>query len=82
MDKAKAPHLVQVRGFDFLPTRAMTERRLAFLVLLLVTAAVVIPFTALSSVESIWGAFLFWILFALLVIALIIRATAGWKAIR
>lgn len=60
----------------------MTERRLALAITLLVVAAVVVPFTLLSSVERVSGAFLFWIIFALVVIALIVRATAGWKADR
>ena len=57
----------------------MTERRLALLVLLLVTAAVVVPYTILAPVQHVAGAFLFWILFAVVVIALIVRATASWK---
>lgn len=60
----------------------MTERRLALAILLLVTAAVAVPFTLLSSVTRLRGAFLFWIAFALIVIVLIVRATAGWKAER
>lgn len=60
----------------------MTERRLALAIFLLVAAAVVVPFTLLSSTERVAGAFLFWIVFALVVIALIVRATAGWKADR
>lgn len=60
----------------------MTERSLALAICLLVAAAVVVPFALLSSVERITGAFLFWIVFALAVIALIVRATAGWKADR
>lgn len=61
---------------------SMTENRLALLVTALVVAAVVIPFTLLSGVERLAGAFLFWILFALLVIALIAWTVAGWKAQR
>lgn len=57
----------------------MTERRLALLVVLLVTAAVVVPYTILAPVHRVTGAFLFWILFALVVIALIVRATTSWK---
>lgn len=57
----------------------MTERRFALLIALLVTAAVVVPFTVLASVQSVTGAFLFWILFALVVIALIVRVTSPWK---
>jgi hypothetical protein len=57
----------------------MTERRLAFAILLLVAAAVVVPFTLLADVPRVTGAFLFWIGFALVVIALIVRATAGWR---
>jgi len=53
----------------------MTERRLAVLVALLVVAAVVIPYTLLSNVQRVSGAFLFWTLFALVVIVLIVRAT-------
>jgi hypothetical protein len=60
----------------------MTERRLAIAIVLLVAAAVVVPFTLLASVARVSGAFLFWIVFALVVIALIVRATAGWKADR
>jgi hypothetical protein len=60
----------------------MSERRLALAILLLVTAAVVVPFTLLSSVARVAGSFLFWIAFALMVIVLIVRATAGWKAER
>lgn len=57
----------------------MSERRLALAIAVLVALAVVVPFTVLSSVERLWGAFLFWTLFALAVIALIVYATAGWK---
>lgn len=57
----------------------MTERRLAVLVALLVVAAVVIPYTLLSNVQRVSGAFLFWTLFALVVIVLIVRATREWQ---
>jgi hypothetical protein len=60
----------------------MSEQRLALAILLLVAAAVVVPYTLLSSVARIVGSFLFWIAFALMVIVLIVRATAGWKAER
>lgn len=60
----------------------MTERRLALAIFLLVAAAVVVPFTLLSSVARVAGAFLFWIVFGLAVIALIVRATDAWKAER
>ena len=60
----------------------MTERRLALAIFLLVAAAVVVPFTLLSSVARVSGAFLFWTVFALVVIVVIVRATAGWKADR
>ncbi len=56
----------------------MTEKRLALLIGLLVLAAVVVPFTLLRDVERVSGSFLFWVLFALLVILLIVPATAGW----
>ena len=57
----------------------MTERRLAVLVALLVVAAVVIPYTLLSNVQRVSGAFLFWTQFALVVIVLIVRATREWQ---
>lgn len=57
----------------------MTEKRLALLIGLLVLAAVVVPYTLLRDVERLSGAFLFWTLFALVVIGLIIPATAGWS---
>lgn len=57
----------------------MTERRLAVLVALLVVAAVVIPYTLLSNVQRVSGAFLFWTLFALVVIVLIVRVTREWQ---
>jgi hypothetical protein len=60
----------------------MTERRLALAIALLVAAAVVVPFTLLRSVARVHGAFLFWIVFALIVIALIVWGTAGWRAER
>lgn len=57
----------------------MSERSLAIAVLLLVVAAVVVPYTILAPVERLAGAFLFWVIFALAIIALIVRATAAWK---
>ena len=60
----------------------MTEARLAIAMAVLVAAAVVVPFTLLSDVQRLTGAFLFWILFALAVIGLIVRAVSGWKAER
>lgn len=57
----------------------MTEKRLALLIGLLVLAAVVVPYTFLRNVERLNGAFLFWTLFALVVILLIVPATAGWS---
>lgn len=60
----------------------MTERRLALVILLLVAAAVVVPYTLLSDVQRVTGAFLFWIVFALVVIGLIVHATAGWRSER
>lgn len=60
----------------------MTENALASWVAALVVAAVVVPFTLLSGVQRLTGAFLFWTLFALVVIALIVRTISGWKAER
>jgi hypothetical protein len=57
----------------------MTELRLALLIGALVTAAVVVPFTALSGIERITGAFVFWTFFALIVIAVIARSVRTWK---
>lgn len=77
-----APSVLRPASNNQVQSRPVTERRLALAILLLVTAAVVVPFTLLSSVARISGAFLFWTLFAVIVIVLIVRATAGWKAER
>ncbi|MEX2572489.1 MAG: hypothetical protein WD737_14410 [Gemmatimonadota bacterium] len=57
----------------------MTERRLATFIAILVAASIAVPFTLLSGVPRLSGAFLFWTIFALVVISLIFVATAGWK---
>ena len=57
----------------------MSERSLAIAVLLLVTAAVVVPYSILSPVERLAGAFQFWVIFAFAIIVVIVRATASWK---
>lgn len=57
----------------------MTEGRLAGLIGALVVLAVLVPFTLLSGVERVTGAFLFWVLFALVVMALIVVGTRGWR---
>lgn len=57
----------------------MTEKRLAAAIALLVLAAVVVPFAFLSNVQRLNGAFLFWALFAAVIIALIAWATVPWK---
>lgn len=60
----------------------MPEARLALLIAGLVAAAVVVPYTLLTDVEHPAGALLFWVVFALAVIALIVRAVSGWKTER
>ncbi|HSH45093.1 MAG TPA: hypothetical protein VK966_04515 [Longimicrobiales bacterium] len=57
----------------------MTEKRLALVVAMLVIAAVIVPFTLLSGVRALAGAFLFWVVFALVVMGLIVVATRRWR---
>lgn len=57
----------------------MSERALFITIFLLVAAAVVVPYTVLSPIERLAGAFLFWVIFAFAVIVLIVRATASWR---
>ncbi|MFP4198731.1 MAG: hypothetical protein ACOC2S_00345 [Halanaerobium sp.] len=49
------------------------------LILLLVISAFAVPYTLLSSINLFRGAFLFWSLFALLVIFLTIKITTYWR---
>ena len=49
------------------------------LILMLVISAFVVPYTLLSSTNLFRGSFLFWIIFALVVIFLNIKITGCWK---
>lgn len=46
---------------------------------LLVISAFAVPYTLLTSINLFYGAFLFWSLFALLVIFLTIKITTYWR---
>ena len=47
--------------------------------LVLVLAAFVVPYTLLSSVEKIYGAFLFWVIFAIIAIISVEAITRSWR---
>ncbi len=49
------------------------------LILLLVISAFAVPYTMLNSINLFRGAFLFWSLFALIVIFLTIKITTYWR---
>jgi uncharacterized RDD family membrane protein YckC len=49
------------------------------LILLLVLSAFIIPYTLLSSINIFGGSFLYWTIFALLVILLTIKITTYWR---
>lgn len=45
----------------------------------LVLAAFVVPFLLLSEITSVYGAFLFWGVFAVAAIASVVFITSGWR---
>lgn len=47
--------------------------------LALEVAAFLVPYTVLRNVERLWGAFLFWNVFAMLAIISIFVLTKGWR---
>lgn len=49
------------------------------LILILIISAFVVPYTLLNSINLFRGAFLFWVIFALLVIFLTIKITSYWR---
>jgi len=49
------------------------------LILLLVISAFAVPYTLLNNINLFKGAFLFWSLFALIVIFLTIKITTYWR---
>lgn len=49
------------------------------LITILVITAFVVPFTLLSRINLFGAAFLFWMLFALIVIFLTIKITSYWR---
>lgn len=49
------------------------------LILVLVVSAFVVPYTLLNSINLFRGAFLFWLIFALIVIFLTIKITSYWR---
>lgn len=49
------------------------------LILILVISAFVVPYTLLTSINLFRGAFLFWLVFALIVIFLTIKITSYWR---
>lgn len=51
----------------------------AALILLLVISAFAVPYLLLNSINLFRGAFLFWCLFALIVIFLTIKITTYWR---
>jgi len=50
------------------------------LILLLIITAFAIPYLMLNSINLFRGAFLFWILFALIVIFITIKITTYWRS--
>lgn len=51
----------------------------AGVVLALVILAYVVPYTVLSGVDAWYGAFLFWVVFGALAIAVISVITSSWR---
>jgi hypothetical protein len=51
----------------------------AALILMLVLSAFAVPYLMLNSINLFRGAFLFWLLFALIVIFLTIKITTYWR---
>lgn len=51
----------------------------SLVILLLVISAFAVPYTLLNSINLFRGAFLFWCLFALIVIFLTIKITGYWR---
>ncbi|MGF1471149.1 MAG: hypothetical protein ACFB50_05310 [Rubrobacteraceae bacterium] len=51
----------------------------AGVVLVLVLLAYVVPYTVLSGVDAWYGAFLFWVVFGALAIAVIALITSSWR---
>lgn len=51
----------------------------AGVVLALVVLAFVVPYTVLSGIDAWYGAFLFWMVFGFLAIAMIALITSSWK---
>lgn len=57
-----------------------TARRLwTWVFIILVLLAYVVPFTVLSGVQKVYGAFLFWTLFAVAAIGCMIMITGNWR---
>ncbi len=61
--------------------QAASARRRAWILLygLLLVLAVVVPYTALAGIGRWTGAFLFWILFALVAVVAMVLITAKWR---
>jgi len=61
----------------------MTDQRVGTVCLILLAVliglAYIVPFTLLRDVQAWHGAFLFWILFGLLVLGVIARLVAEWR---
>ena len=62
-----------------MPDKPNPLRRDLILVVLLVLSAYIVPFVFLNRIHAWYGSFLFWILFALVVMGLIVRATRRWR---
>lgn len=51
----------------------------AGVVMILVVLAYVMPYTVLSGVDAWYGAFIFWVIFGALAIAVIALITSSWR---
>jgi hypothetical protein len=72
-----ANSLVAMR--NFLRGRRIATALWSVWFLTLEVAAFLVPYTLLRNVERLWGAFLFWNVFAVLAIISVFVLTQGWR---
>jgi len=54
-----------------------TVKIVCFLVIILL--AYIIPYTVLSSLPKLWGAYLFWVVLTLIAVAFMCSELSGWR---
>ena len=70
---------VYLIGKELEQVLAQARRYWVLILLILVLLAFIVPFTLLTDVEKVYGAFLFWSLFAVVTIYCLERITRRWR---